>query len=484
MQISPGGDLEGGRDETRNADVAALKKLFYKPEDPSDDPAAAVQPALQHGIYLDLPITRWSMVIMPHQQTVLNVFQPQYVHMFESLLATPKPWLYFHALLPGGIDNLADPEYALPDQLGVGEPAGPEAVLHGTLMQVISARREPDARLSLIVQGLERGVVLGGTQAFPYARSTVQALPDSEALAEAARASRKWLLSNDTEAANSLRPSVYARLRWRMLAAAAAAEERCWRAYEFKHVEHRSRGPPPAFAAFESRAEAVCAERAVGLLDEVMPAQVASVTQADSGLGAQRWYEDGRGAVFAALSSAIAVDETVAMEAVQEAWSASALEVADKAEETEVAEQAAQLVALEVQVWLELDAFLRAVAKRRGGGMPVPAQILSLLPPPPSAGWPKEFVLTRVAEQLGEAAATQRVMDNFDPADDPEPFEPVGADYPPRRRAQRLSYSIWAMVREDNRDLQAVIETKGTGDRLRSALLRLRELRKMVSESE
>ena len=40
------------------------------------------------------------------QQVVLNVFQPEYVHMFETLLATPQPWLYLHVQLPGGVANL------------------------------------------------------------------------------------------------------------------------------------------------------------------------------------------------------------------------------------------------------------------------------------------------------------------------------------------------------------------------------------------
>ena len=49
-----------------------------------------------------------------------------------------------------------------------------------------------------------------------------------------------------------------------------------------------------------------------------------------------------------------------------------------------------------MQLWLEFDAFLRAIATRNGKGaaaMPVPSQLLSLMPPPPRAGWPAEFKL-------------------------------------------------------------------------------------------
>ena len=51
---------------------------------------------------------------------------------------------------------------------------------------------------------------------------------------------------------------------------------------------------------------------------------------------------------------------------------------------------------------------------------------------------------------------------------------------PPTRRAQRLSFEIWTAIREENHDLQAVLEASSTGDRLRLALLRLRALREQV----
>ena len=49
---------------------------------------------------------------------------------------------------------------------------------------------------------------------------------------------------------------------------------------------------------------------------------------------------------------------------------------------------------------VQRDAFLRLLASRKGGGMPAPAQILSLLPPPPAAGWPDEFLLESSAARL------------------------------------------------------------------------------------
>ena len=58
--------------------------------------------------------------------------------------------------------------------------------------------------------------------------------------------------------------------------------------------------------------------------------------------------------------------------------------------------------------------------------------------------------------------------------------KPHGLTCPPTRRAQRLSFEIWLAIREENHDLQAVLEASSTGDRLRLALLRLRVLREQV----
>ena len=35
----------------------------------------------------------------PHQQEALNIYEPQWVLLFEALLATPPPWLYAAAFL-------------------------------------------------------------------------------------------------------------------------------------------------------------------------------------------------------------------------------------------------------------------------------------------------------------------------------------------------------------------------------------------------
>ena len=207
---APVGDLFAGQDEERNAQLQLLRRSFLAPTEQVQAPPTA---ARSIGLYHDLPSTRWSFEILPHHRKILNVFQPQYTLMFEKLLATPEPWLYAHVLLPGGVENLANPEYEL--------RPGTKAPLHGTLMQIVAVKREVDSRLTLLVEGLARGHVTRSTQALPYARMDFAILPDDEQLvANARRASHAW------EAQSSRA------LRRRLLCAASAAEEFHWRAYE------------------------------------------------------------------------------------------------------------------------------------------------------------------------------------------------------------------------------------------------------------
>ena len=48
--------------------------------------------------------------------------------------------------------------------------------------------------------------------------------------------------------------------------------------------------------------------------------------------------------------------------------------------------------------------------------------------------------------------------------------------YPARRRAQRLSYAIWAVIGSDGSELQPLVEAQSTCDRLRLALRRMRDV--------
>ena len=72
--LPPGGaDLQGGRNESRNAEVAALKRLFFLDDDDSAQDEAASDTA-EVGYYPDMPLARWGcQPFLPHQQVLLNL---------------------------------------------------------------------------------------------------------------------------------------------------------------------------------------------------------------------------------------------------------------------------------------------------------------------------------------------------------------------------------------------------------------------------
>lgn len=171
--------------------------------------------------------------MLPGYNNQLNVFQPVYTHMFETILAGPQPHYYVHLYTPGetlnsinrsisthspsccvavakscthrghsacpnpppppsppqpppflrgawpdcdmcagGTKNLMNPEYGL--------RVGSKAPLVGTLMRITSAQRTRDSRIMMVVQGLARVRVIEQTQQRPFARADVQILPDAE----------------------------------------------------------------------------------------------------------------------------------------------------------------------------------------------------------------------------------------------------------------------------------------------------------------
>ena len=55
------------------------------------------------------------------------------------------------------------------------------------------------------------------------------------------------------------------------------------------------------------------------------------------------------------------------------------------------------------------------------------------------------------------------------------------ANYSARRRAQRLSFALWAVIGGQGVELQPLLDTGSTSDRLRMALLRMRDVVEQIS---
>jgi hypothetical protein len=84
--------------------------------------------------------------------------------------------------------------------------------------------------------------------------------------------------------------------------------------------------------------------------------------------------------------------------------------------------------------------------------------------------------LEKIVIGLRRRASEQRANQWYNEEDETEPYVPYAPSYPSRRRAQRLSYSIWSAIRDEEADHQSVLEVHNTSDRLRAVLLRLRDV--------
>jgi hypothetical protein len=179
---------EGPPDRHRER-VRTLNELFYATPDANDDDslstASRLRPFRTHSQtsrFGNLPLWRVQWAILPGfqvrlhcaqvtvsqalqraftlthhtvclQQEVLSVHVPHYCHMFEGIMAAPRPWIFGHVYLPSGSQALGRPEFAL-------EP-GTQAPLVGTLMEIRQAVRLEDGRLLLLAAGLTRIKVRG-----------------------------------------------------------------------------------------------------------------------------------------------------------------------------------------------------------------------------------------------------------------------------------------------------------------------------------
>jgi Lon protease-like protein len=176
--------------------VRSLQKSFY-----ASERKAAPKVSKQTGIVQDLPLWRVPWVEVPGRSNVLNVHEPIYTNMFETILYGPKPWCFGHLYLQGGSNNLNnksnDPSYRLSTWRGDHDASASSGTTTtstaaatreqhqhsatvGCLMKISDYRRMADGRLLLLVHAMERFVVTDIGQQVPYSIANVQLLPDSE----------------------------------------------------------------------------------------------------------------------------------------------------------------------------------------------------------------------------------------------------------------------------------------------------------------
>lgn len=369
-----------------------------------------------------LPLWRAPWWEVPGRSNVLNVHDPIYTNMFESILYKPPPWCFGHLFLEGGSRNLrsTDPKHQLATwQNGTGvladdvasPPSSSSSAVLGALMHIKDYRRMADGRLLLLVHAMERFVVTDVHQHLPYSIADAQILPDAEEV------DPHLDFYDGTVPEEELRPA----------RAMAVQESVRFHAYEYDqfHCLHVPAGPDVTVSDISHAAIAkvlpYCPfSKTLEPPTPEPPLAVSPTTVVDVQGRASRAKQNG-------IQSNNNNNDEDSSSLEYMLLRRGILQVPPADPEYIYYKQPNMATdELEYQLWLALNHFLVTTKK------PVSPILLGLLPPKGSAHdsrpWPDDFVLDGIAASIGDA-------------DIDHDFVPVSPDYPAHRRQRRLSFS-------------------------------------------
>mmetsp|Transcript_21045 Transcript_21045/g.63327 ORF Transcript_21045/g.63327 Transcript_21045/m.63327 type:complete len:679 (+) Transcript_21045:189-2225(+) len=312
---SGGDDLKAQR--------ANLDRLFYSSPDirgvESASEAAGEVPT-GPGALPDLPLWRVQWASLPGTQEVLHVHVPHYLHMFDQIMAGPRPWRFGHVYLPGGSEALGKPEaQIIPSQPGqsiasdsgsaLPRSSGPgagraSAPTVGTIMELVAAVKSTDG-LIVLAYGVGRMQVERLTQEVPYSRGHCRQLVDAEegAAAEALAAHVVGDAPPEADLTAVMSATTAA------TAAAAVAATEVWQQWEVAGVLSHGSG----VCGFSQDPQGFAALRFIEGADTIVPV-------ADSAAMSQGGDVQGLGSVSVAAAEAA---HKAASEAAATAWSAA-----------------------------------------------------------------------------------------------------------------------------------------------------------------
>jgi len=365
--------------------VRELQQSFYANE-------TAILPPL-HGVFSSLPIWTDSYTELPGFQRVMNVADPELVNMVLKIVSAKQPWYFGHLF-----NNPRDSNHQI-----ILDDDGP---VIGTLMQISDYElEEDDGMLRIGVQALGRFCIVSSEgDAFNKVSSgravaaSVELLPDLE-IVEAH-------YNEAEEAANSFDFA----LNQNALGAACAgaiAEAADWRDYEFE--------PIALGEQVDEVAKLNPTERVTATNDGVHAAMEEYLSQPPSDM-----YEG---------ECILAFD-------------------VERNERRELSMD--QTFKLEQNVWIQLDRLtklLRLLDPKCNTNMPIPQQLLELLPASTPMPWPNNFSLSRYNQKMKNIhfLLKQKKSKLKIGATNLNTME-TASDYPSLRRSRRLSYMVWELV--------------------------------------
>jgi len=452
--------------------VRKLQRLYYQNETSGIDHD-------HFGVYDNLPILRSNRVELPGFQSMWNITDPLEIHMFLKVIHSKSPKYFGHLHMADVHQNYEIQDFT--SQAGAiveqqdGDVCAKEACLRqlqhqqeqvffarnrykvGTLMQLSDCHKDSTTgHLMVLVQALARFVVVEGsmerwdwmsqqdtlfrnTKYLPTVqRASIELLPDEELVQQFTQKAKETADSYDFSLNHDVQGAA---------CAGAIAEASEWRFFETQ----RQQIPPPGqildpVASLSTKSVAVVSQHIQTAMQEYLSQSPMELHQGECSLYHQDGDED-------AISG-----EAASLEAQQHVWD------------------------VERSIWLELDKLVKNLAQlnpKANTQMPVPTQVLSLLPHG-NMHWTEDFGLALYVRQLVRAHAVlakNKLINGF---------QLVPKDYPPLRRARRLSYILWnVFLEQDTMDvpsgeMQRVLEIHSIAKRLEAGLLQLQTINRIL----
>jgi Lon protease-like protein len=420
------------------------------------------------GKLKNLPLWRVQWWEVPGRSNVLNVHEPIYTNMFETILYGPKPWCFGHLYLQGGSRNLNSDEdkYQLETWEGTTTPTTSHteqsSAVIGCLMNISDYRRMADGRLLLLVHGMERFVVTDVVQKLPYSIVHAQVLPDLEEMDPDLNVSKKRGRRNDVV--------VVSEELLRSPRALAIQESVRFHDYEY---DRNHALPVPTSGELESK------DILRSDIAKVLPfAPFSKTLEPPQESPLKILTSDRKDSPATSSSSTSSTDQTKNEDESEESCleyrllSAGVLQIpgvdhsSSSSEENQQQQSGTHGLAteeLEYDLWLAINNFL---TKTR---TPVSPVLLGLLPTydyddddDDDDAWPEGFVLKRTVQELND-------LDSVD-----HDFVLVSKEYPAYRRQRRLAYCAAHLLETDenvtNELRPRLLAAPSTRDRLRLVL--------------
>jgi len=409
--------------------VRSLQDIFY-----SDTAGGSPYLEAKTGMMRNLPIFRAPSTELPGRSSIRFIDDPMDTNMFETLLRSSRissdsPYRYVGQLFQDPNQSMGLLNRSIlrrwEDQVKDSSSDDNQSTCIGTLLRIMDFRRVNDGRMVLLVQGIERFVVIQACQQLPYPVADVQIVPDDEDFR---------VNGGPSNRISSLGETIDALFGWH--------------SYEY---DDRIR-----FSGQNSPGRDVSIETVIGEgLSQLLPFIPFSDSVNPNDIASN---------IISAAEAASSSDERVASTLLNDLASTAVLQ---EVPTYELAMQGSGITAedLEYDIWVCIDEYVRL----RELEDVISPDLLSLLPQ--DKDWPCDFVLEDITSKWASEAGRSGKQ-----------FVRVNADYPSQRRQRRLSYSATGLLGGStptellNKGVrQTLLETPSTHGRLWAVLERFVE---------